>query len=1037
MAKKRLLIATLLTAVIALALSACGGGGSKKFTVTFDSREGTAVAAYTELDSGATIEAPAVPTREGYIFGGWYKDAEYAQSWDFASDTVTADITLYAKWTEGYTVTFDTDGATEVAPQEVSKNGYAEQPEDPVKEGYKMIAWYSDEEFEYEWDFEFDPITANTTLYARLVLVYEYEEVLWSEVFSGTAFSYDYVVGVAVTKYTGTDTVVKFPSQINGYDVIRIGKKYPTSGAPNDAGYAWGVLGGSNAEVTEVILPDTVRHIDQYAFARRNIKFNLPKNLRRVEANAFKGNEVIEEIVFPASLEYADTYAFRDLPSLKRIKFEDGSKLNRLYLEGGQTSDEIPIEEIDFGRGSSLTRLDLMNPVHLKSLTVPAKLQTLSILGATKSLESVSVEAPIPTEAEPNPAANFTVQDGVLYSADMSTLYIYPAGLTAQTFNVPSGVTKIIGNGIYAPALKVLNLPATTVDVDTYGNPLIGGDLAFYYLDSVGQINVHADNTAFKSVDGVLYSKDGSDLIKVPAKKTFTDNEFVLPAAVDKVFRYALKGSGATKISLADTALTAAQAKAFAGMTELKEVIFKEGITSIAYEAFDGDGRLDTVTFPGTLSTIGESAFRNTAFTAVTLPAGVTSVGATAFAGAPVETVTVLRTASTTSISYDAFSARPAGGFITVYVPAEKVDDYAAAIYLNASNVVFATGTEIESNENYLYAAEGTGPNVAITIIDYKGSSLEVAIPETIDGKPVAKILKNAFKDKGLTSVTLPSSLKQIGADAFSGNAITSLTLPSGLVKIGANAFYNNRITSLIIPASVTEIGAAAFAIDTLTSVTFAADSALATLNLGAFADNTHYAKITAITVPAGVTAITFNNYLMSLQAINIEAGNTVYSSVEGVVLSADGTTLIRYPRGKAVDEYTTPGTVTTIGDSAFYGARIGKLVLAEGVTNFSANSVTVFGYTTIEKLIFPSTLQTPVNSARMLFSAAKIQGLYIKNSANVIAFGGVGTQLYTGGIIEAVYVPAGLVDAYRNVDSTYLWSRIVDDKIFALPENY
>jgi len=52
------------------------------------------------LTSGDTITAPAVPTKTGYDgkFDGWYQEATLTNDWDFASDTVTSDITLYAKW---------------------------------------------------------------------------------------------------------------------------------------------------------------------------------------------------------------------------------------------------------------------------------------------------------------------------------------------------------------------------------------------------------------------------------------------------------------------------------------------------------------------------------------------------------------------------------------------------------------------------------------------------------------------------------------------------------------------------------------------------------------------------------------------------------------------------------------------------------------------------------------------------------------------------------------------------------------------------
>jgi uncharacterized repeat protein (TIGR02543 family) len=69
-------------------------------TVTFDSQGGSAVAAVNAIP-GTAITAPEAPTRPGYVFGGWYKEAACINEWDFTADTVTADTTLYAKWLTG------------------------------------------------------------------------------------------------------------------------------------------------------------------------------------------------------------------------------------------------------------------------------------------------------------------------------------------------------------------------------------------------------------------------------------------------------------------------------------------------------------------------------------------------------------------------------------------------------------------------------------------------------------------------------------------------------------------------------------------------------------------------------------------------------------------------------------------------------------------------------------------------------------------------------------------------------------------------
>ena len=67
------------------------------YTVSFDARGGTTVPSVLTVQN-KTMVAPSDPERAGFTFAGWYKDAACTQAWDFAKDVVTADMTLYAKW---------------------------------------------------------------------------------------------------------------------------------------------------------------------------------------------------------------------------------------------------------------------------------------------------------------------------------------------------------------------------------------------------------------------------------------------------------------------------------------------------------------------------------------------------------------------------------------------------------------------------------------------------------------------------------------------------------------------------------------------------------------------------------------------------------------------------------------------------------------------------------------------------------------------------------------------------------------------------
>lgn len=134
------------------------------FTVQFNTDGGTSVAAQTVEEGGRATE-PASPTKDGFAFAGWYADDQLQTPFDFAN-AVTADITLYAKWLITYTVTFDTDGGTEIQPQTVITGYSAQQPSDPAKDGYTFAGWYTDDQFTQVYDFD-TVVTENKTIYAK------------------------------------------------------------------------------------------------------------------------------------------------------------------------------------------------------------------------------------------------------------------------------------------------------------------------------------------------------------------------------------------------------------------------------------------------------------------------------------------------------------------------------------------------------------------------------------------------------------------------------------------------------------------------------------------------------------------------------------------------------------------------------------------------------------------------------------------------------------------------------------------------------
>ena len=114
-------------------------GNTTGVIVTY--KDGDSEYAKQVLPSGTLATRPDAPAATpGYTFDGWNKADGTA--WDYASDKVTDNITLYAKWAANtYTITFDTAGGSEIAPITQEYGTVITAPEAPTREGYTFIGW--------------------------------------------------------------------------------------------------------------------------------------------------------------------------------------------------------------------------------------------------------------------------------------------------------------------------------------------------------------------------------------------------------------------------------------------------------------------------------------------------------------------------------------------------------------------------------------------------------------------------------------------------------------------------------------------------------------------------------------------------------------------------------------------------------------------------------------------------------------------------------------------------------------------------------
>lgn len=144
------------------------------YVVTFD-LSGHGLNFYRYIETGGKIEQPETPTSFGYLFENWYKDEACTTLWNFETDTVTEDITLYAKWEERfYDVTFQSEHGTVPPDKQIREGELIEQSADLqlTAVGFSFEGWYKDEELTQIWDFEQDTVLEATTLYAKWAVLY-------------------------------------------------------------------------------------------------------------------------------------------------------------------------------------------------------------------------------------------------------------------------------------------------------------------------------------------------------------------------------------------------------------------------------------------------------------------------------------------------------------------------------------------------------------------------------------------------------------------------------------------------------------------------------------------------------------------------------------------------------------------------------------------------------------------------------------------------------------------------------------------------
>ena len=121
-----------------------------------------------KVRSGDTLKKPADPTRDGYVFDGWYTTGSCTTPFDFKVP-ITSNKTVYAKWRypATYTVTFNANGGTcSQTTASVEEGKAVSKPANPTRAGHTFKGWYSDKGLTKAYDFNAS-VKGNITLYAK------------------------------------------------------------------------------------------------------------------------------------------------------------------------------------------------------------------------------------------------------------------------------------------------------------------------------------------------------------------------------------------------------------------------------------------------------------------------------------------------------------------------------------------------------------------------------------------------------------------------------------------------------------------------------------------------------------------------------------------------------------------------------------------------------------------------------------------------------------------------------------------------------
>ena len=540
--------------------------------------------------------------------------------------------------------------------------------------------------------------------------------------------------------------------------------------------------------------------------------------------------------------------------------------------------------------------------IGLRSLTVPAGVTSIGS-GAfywCHALTSIQV---------PEENTTYSSADGILFNKNKTKLFACPGGFIGA-YTIPSSVTSIGIDAFYnCCVLTSLTIPSSVTTIE-------GGAQTFGYCESLTSIQVENDNVRYTSVDGVLFTKDMTTLIAYPNGLT---GAYTIPDGV-----------------------TCIESNAFAYCQGLTSITIHISVVTIEFDAFDGCAGLTDVYYGGTQdqwNQINIMEWNESLINAVMHFNGTdVPIIASGDCGANGSNVTW-------KLDENGLLTISGSGEMTNYYWSGQIPwaEYEEDIY----QVIIETG--VTSISSYAFAGctaltDITIPNGVTSIKNDAFHSCISLTSVTIPNSVVSIEYYAFYNCTGLTSIILPGSITTIGNDAFFGcSSLTDITLPASLTDITYDVFgYCSSLTGITIPEHITNIASNAFR----------GCSCLAAFNVDS--NNQAYASIdgvlynksltelvlcpamkTSVSIPESTTSIGYRAFdgCANLTSIQVEDGNSAYSSVDGVLYNPDQTELLRCPSGKT--NVSFPNSVTTIGESAFAGcSALTSISLPDSVTS-------------------------------------------------------------------------------------------------------